>query len=61
MVLKRVDERIRTLIERGVHTGQRSMFVLIGDHGKDQVPNLFNILSRTSIQVSVCSYIYAPN
>ena len=50
MVRKRVDERIRTLIERGVATGQRSMFVLIGDYGKDQVPNLFHIMSRTSVQ-----------
>ena len=49
MVRKRVDERIRSLIERGVYSGQRSLFVLIGDHGKDQVPNLFHLLSRTTV------------
>jgi len=50
MVRKKLDERIRTLLERGVVTGQRSMMVLVGDHGKDQVPNLHQILSKTSIQ-----------
>jgi len=50
MVRKRLDERIRTLLERGVVTGQRSMLVLVGDHGKDQVPNLHQILSKTSLQ-----------
>jgi N-acetyltransferase 10 len=34
---KKVDARIRTLIENGVKTQHRSMFVLVGDHGKDQV------------------------
>ena len=49
MVRKRLDERIRTLLERGVATGQRSMLVLVGDHGKDQVPNLHQILSKTTL------------
>lgn len=34
---KKVDERIRTLIENGVKTGHRSMFVIIGDKSRDQV------------------------
>ena len=46
MVRKRLDDRVRTLLERSVATGQRSMLVLVGDHGKDQVPNLHHILSR---------------
>ena len=50
MVRKRLDERIRTLLERGVVSGQRSMLVLVGDHGKDQVPNLHQILSKTAIK-----------
>ena len=52
MPRKRVDERLRTLIERGVYTNQRSLILLIGDHGKDQVPNLYNLVSRTSVQKS---------
>ena len=50
MVRKKLDSRIRTLIERSVVTGQRSMLVLVGDHGKDQVPNLHQLLSRTSVR-----------
>lgn len=50
MVRKRLDERIRALLERGVATGQRSMLVLVGDHGKDQVPNLHHILSKCTLQ-----------
>jgi N-acetyltransferase 10 len=50
MVRKRLDERVRTLIERGVVRGERSILVLVGDHGKDQVPNLHQILSKTSMQ-----------
>ena len=50
MVRKRLDERVRTLLEKSVVTGQRSMLVLVGDHGKDQVPNLHYLLSKTRIQ-----------
>jgi hypothetical protein len=32
-----VDARIRTLVENGVKTRQRSMFVIVGDKGRDQV------------------------
>ncbi len=34
---KKVDARIRTLVENGVKTRQRSMFVIVGDKGRDQV------------------------
>ncbi len=50
MVRKKLDERIRTLIERGVVTKQRSILVLVGDHGKDQVPNLYQLMTKTSIR-----------
>lgn len=33
---KKVDERIRTLIENGVKQRHRSMFVIIGDKSRDQ-------------------------
>lgn len=32
-----MDSRIRTLVENCVKTGQRSMFVIVGDKGRDQV------------------------
>lgn len=50
MVRKRLDDRVRTLLERSVKTGERSMLVLVGDHGKDQVPNLHQILTKCSVQ-----------
>jgi hypothetical protein len=34
---KKVDSRVRTLIENNVKTRHRSMFVLVGDKGRDQV------------------------
>lgn len=48
MVRKRLDERVRTLLERGIQTGERNMLVLVGDHGKDQVPNLHYLLTKAS-------------
>lgn len=50
MVRKKLDERIRTLFEHTIRTNQRSLLLLVGDHGKDQVPNLHQILQRTADQ-----------
>lgn len=50
MIRKKLDERIRTLIERGVVTGQRSMLAIVGDYGKDQIANLHQLLSRTAVR-----------
>eukprot|EP01132_Coremiostelium_polycephalum_P003792 gene3792-4718_t len=47
MVKKKVDSRIRTLIENGVATNHRSFFVIVGDNGKDQIPNLHYILTKS--------------
>ncbi|KAJ1398597.1 tRN [Sesbania bispinosa] len=47
---KKVDERIRTLIENGVKTRHRSMFVIIGDKSRDQVVNLHYMLSNAKIK-----------
>lgn len=49
MTKKKLDNRIRTLIENGVHSKHRSLFVLVGDHGKDQIPNLHYILSKSQV------------
>ena len=50
MVRKRLDDRVRTLLEKAVVTGERSMLVMVGDHGKDQVPNLHQILTKCTVQ-----------
>ncbi|TKY60362.1 N-acetyltransferase protein [Spatholobus suberectus] len=47
---KKVDERIRTLIENGVKTRHRSMFVIIGDKSRDQIVNLHYMLSKAHIK-----------
>ncbi|XP_039686027.1 RNA cytidine acetyltransferase 1 [Medicago truncatula] len=49
---KKVDERIRTLIENGVKTRHRSMFVIIGDKYYDQIVNLHYMLSQAQIKSS---------
>ena len=50
MVKKRVDPRVRGLIENGVRKNHRSLFILVGDHGKDQVENIHKILSKTRVK-----------
>ena len=50
MPRKKVDERVRTLIENGVKTNTRSFFVLVGDRGKDQIANLHYILTKAQVK-----------
>jgi N-acetyltransferase 10 len=50
MTRKKVDERVRMLIENGVKTRTRSFFVLVGDRGKDQVANLHYILTKAQVK-----------
>eukprot|EP00466_Bigelowiella_natans_P003509 jgi/Bigna1/57656/fgenesh1_pm.23_\ len=49
VVRKKVDARVRTLVENAVKLGHRSMFVIVGDRAKEQVANLHYILSKTTI------------
>ncbi|KAI0243522.1 N-acetyltransferase 10 [Massospora cicadina] len=46
---KALDPRIVTLIKNNVQTRHRSMFVIVGDKGKDQVVNLHWLLSQTRV------------
>lgn len=50
MVRKRIDNRIRVLIENGVNLGHRSMFVIVGDKGRDQVVILHHMLSKATVR-----------
>jgi len=34
---KKIDDKIKTLIENGIILGQRTMFIIVGDRGRDQV------------------------
>ena len=51
---KKVDSRIRTLVENGVKSGHRSVFVMVGDRGREQVVNLHYMLSKASVKVRAC-------
>ncbi|KAL1459302.1 hypothetical protein WDU94_011298, partial [Cyamophila willieti] len=49
MVRKKIDNRIRVMIENGVLTGHRTMFVIVGDKGRDQVVILHHMLSKATV------------
>ncbi|KAM8968315.1 RNA cytidine acetyltransferase isoform X1 [Sarcophilus harrisii] len=50
MQRKKVDNRLRVLIENGMAQRQRSLFVLVGDRGKDQVVILHHMLSKAAVR-----------
>ncbi|CAD6186507.1 unnamed protein product [Caenorhabditis auriculariae] len=45
----KLDNRIRALIENGVASGHRTLFAIVGDKGRDQVPILHHIVSKSSV------------
>ncbi|CAA6672821.1 unnamed protein product [Spirodela intermedia] len=47
---KKVDDRIRTLIENGVKLKHRSMFVIVGDKSRDQIVNLHYMLGKATVK-----------
>uniref|UniRef100_A0A8C2D3I5 RNA cytidine acetyltransferase n=1 Tax=Cyprinus carpio TaxID=7962 RepID=A0A8C2D3I5_CYPCA len=47
---KKVDNRIRVQIENGVAEHHRSMFVIVGDRGRDQVVVLHHMLSKATVR-----------
>jgi len=47
---KKVDNRIRVQIENGVQEKHRTMFVIVGDHGRDQVVILHHMLSKATVR-----------
>eukprot|EP00955_Chlamydomonas_euryale_P012795 138014-Chlamydomonas_euryale.AAC.9 len=47
---KKIDARIRTLVENCVKLRQRGLFVVIGDKARDQVVNLHYMLSKASVK-----------
>ena len=56
MVRKKIDNRLRVMIENGVALGHRTMFVVVGDKGRDQVKiEATKILKTDSIQFNASS------
>ncbi|XP_017775661.1 PREDICTED: RNA cytidine acetyltransferase isoform X2 [Nicrophorus vespilloides] len=50
MVRKKIDNRIRVLIENGVKLGHRTLFVMVGDKGRDQVVILHHMLAKAEVK-----------
>ncbi|KAK9872107.1 hypothetical protein WA026_016151 [Henosepilachna vigintioctopunctata] len=50
MVRKKIDNRIRILIENGVKLQHRTLFVVVGDKGKDQVVILHHMLTKAEVK-----------
>lgn len=50
MVKKKIDNRIRVMIENGVKLGHREMFIIVGDKAPDQVPILYDMLAKSSVR-----------
>lgn len=50
MVKKKIDNRIRVLIENGIISRQRSLFVVVGDKGRDQVVILYHMLTKSTVK-----------
>uniref|UniRef100_A0A915KZF8 RNA cytidine acetyltransferase n=1 Tax=Romanomermis culicivorax TaxID=13658 RepID=A0A915KZF8_ROMCU len=50
MSRKKLDNRIRTLIENGVALKRRSLFVVVGNKSKDEVVILHHILSKSVVK-----------
>jgi N-acetyltransferase 10 len=47
---KKVDERIRTMVENGVKSKHRSLFVIIREKDRDQVVNLHYMLTKATVK-----------
>jgi N-acetyltransferase 10 len=50
MVKKKIDNRIRVLIENGVIARHRSLFVIVGDKARDQVVILHHMLAKAEVK-----------
>lgn len=45
---KKIDKRIWKVISQCAESGHRSVFVIVGERGRDQVVNIFHMLRKTS-------------
>ena len=50
MVKKKIDNRLRVLIENGIKSNHRSLIVVVGDKGRDQVVILHHMLSKAQVK-----------
>ncbi|KAB2574453.1 Nucleolar ATPAse [Lasiodiplodia theobromae] len=52
MVKKAIDARIPALIRNGAQERKRSFFVVVGDHQKDVIVNLYHILLNVDVKLN---------
>ncbi|XP_014253743.2 RNA cytidine acetyltransferase [Cimex lectularius] len=50
MTRTKIDNRIRILIENGIKLNHRTMFVVVGDKGRDQVMILHHLLTKATVK-----------
>ena len=46
MLRKKIDDKIQILLKNSISKNERSMFLIIGDKGRDQISNLHNFYSQ---------------
>lgn len=52
MAKKAIDSRIPSLIRNGVQTNQRSVFVIVGDRARNQLPNLHYLMMSADLKMN---------
>ncbi|KRX58814.1 N-acetyltransferase 10, partial [Trichinella sp. T9] len=50
MIRRKIDSRIRVLIENGIHLGHRSLLIVIGEKAREQVAILHHLLSKATVR-----------
>ena len=50
MPRKKLDSRIRSVIESGVRQRYRTLFVIVGDRAREQIVNLHYMLSKAQVR-----------
>ena len=58
MVRKKIDNRIRVMIENGITLGHRTMFAVVGDKAKDQVVILHHMV-RTCFRANCNTDVFS--
>ncbi|XP_045614608.2 RNA cytidine acetyltransferase isoform X1 [Procambarus clarkii] len=58
MVKRKLDNRIRILIENGAALGHRTLVVLVGDKSRDQVVFLHHMLSKSNLKQANVLWCY---
>lgn len=56
MVKKKIDNRIRVMIENGVKSGHRTLLLLVGDKARDQVHTISKLFYSQNSHI-----VYNPN